>query len=154
MRKLTHTHTHTLSLSLSSCANQGEALKEFWKYAVSAANESILEGFSLVKKCSIEGRAAMSLDLQMFTQGMKRFVPKGFEADVRIVDGYIKAFYVPESDLLHWAMTHREYKREAILRLVACVFDANKPSSLNPLEINKRKKRLKELLAEIETSLI
>jgi hypothetical protein len=85
---------------------------------------------------------------------MKRFSPKGFEPDVRLVDGYIKSFYVPESDLLHWAMTHREYKKDQILRLVACIFDANKPSSLNPLEANKKKKALKELLAEIETSLL
>ena len=133
---------------------QGAAAKEFWRYAVSAANESILEGFSRVKKCTIEGRAAMSLDLQMFTQGMKKFVPKGFEADVRLVDGYIKAFYVPENDLLHWAMTHREYKKQQILGLVACIFDANKPSSLNPLEMNKKKKALKELLAEIEANLL
>ncbi|UPR01801.1 hypothetical protein HOP50_08g51230 [Chloropicon primus] len=145
---------YQFQLKLDAVGVQGDALKEFWKYAVSAANESILEGFSRVKKCSIEGRAAMSLDLQMFTTGMKRFVPKGFEPDVRIVDGYIKAFYVPESDLLHWAMTHREYKPQAILRLVSCILDANKPSSLNPLEINKRKKRVKELLAEIESSLI
>ena len=145
---------YQFQLKLDAVGVQGAAAKEFWRYAVSAANESILEGFSRVKKCTIEGRAAMSLDLQMLTQGMKKFVPKGFEADVRLVDGYIKAFYVPESDLLHWAMTHREYKKQQILGLVACIFDANKPSSLNPLEMNKKKKALKELLAEIEANLL
>ena len=145
---------YQFQVKLDAVGVQGESLKEFWKYAVSAANESILEGISRVKKCTIEGRAAMSLDLQMLTSGMKRFSPKGFEPDVRLVDGYIKSFYVPESDLLHWAMTHREYKKDQILRLVACIFDANKPSSLNPLEANKKKKALKELLAEIETSLL
>ena len=145
---------YQFQLKLDAVGVQGEALKEFWSHAVSAANESILEGFSRVKKCTIEGRAAMSLDLQMFTTGMKRFSPKGFEANVRLVDGYIKAFYVPETDLLHWAMTHGEYKKDQISRLVACIFDANKPSSLKPLEVNKKKKALKELLAEIEANLI
>ena len=144
---------YQFQVKLDAVGVQGESLNEFWKYAVSAANESILEGISRVKKCTIEGRAAMSLDLQMLTSGMKRFSPKGFEPDVRLVDGYIKSFYVPESDLLHWAMTHREYKKDQILRLVACIFDANKPSSLNPLEANKKKKALKELLAEIEANL-
>ncbi len=95
----------------------------------------------------------MSLDLQMFTAGVKRFSPKSFEPDVRLVDGYIKAFYVPEADLLHWAMTHREYKKDQILRLVNCIFDANRPSSLKPLEIQKKKKQLKELETAISNEL-
>ena len=145
---------HQFHLKLGAIGVKGSAIDEFWQYAVSSANESILEGFSRVKKCTIEGRAAMSLDLQMFSAGVKKFAPKDFAPDVRLVDGYIKAFYVPESDLLHWAMTHREYKKEQIASLVTCIFDANKPSALNPLEVNKRKKALKDLLGEIAVNMI
>ena len=145
---------HQFSVKLDAIGIRGQEAKDFWRFGVSAANESMLEGFSRVKKCSIEGRAAMSLDLQMFASGLKKLAPQGFQVDLRLVDGYVKAFYVPESDLLHWAMTHREYKPSHVSRLVTCIFEANKPSAvLNPLETNKRKKALKELLEEIQVSI-
>lgn len=57
----------------------------------------------------------MSLDLQGLQQGVQSIAGgyKSAEAvadTLRIVDAFVKAFYIPWGDELHrWALTHPEY---------------------------------------------
>ena len=46
--------------------------------------------------------------------------------DLRQVEVYIKAFYVPESEMLHWVMTHREYSPRQLLAIVKLAADSFK----------------------------
>ena len=85
----------------------------------------------------------------MITQVMLQWVKKqmnsqGREPNMRIVDNYIKAFYVPEAELLHWAMTHPEYTRPQIIALINQIATA----------YNWPRKQRAVLLAQIEESLM
>ncbi len=45
---------------------------------------------------------------------------------MRLVDTYVKAFYIPWGDeVRHWAQTHPEYTSEQIISLVTCIAEAN-----------------------------
>lgn len=53
--------------------------------------------------------------------------PNGVVVDaLRIVDAYIKAFYLPAGpEFRRWAQTHPEYTRPQLLALASCIADAN-----------------------------
>ena len=66
---------------------------------------------------------------QAVQRGLQQLEPGRIEAVVdalRIVDVYIKAFYLPWGpELRHWAQTHPEYTRPQLLALVTCIADSN-----------------------------
>mmetsp|Transcript_36959 Transcript_36959/g.104306 ORF Transcript_36959/g.104306 Transcript_36959/m.104306 type:complete len:1134 (-) Transcript_36959:234-3635(-) len=119
-------------------------LRLMWDKALDATAQTVLEGFSLVKRCTLEGRAGMSLDLQTLIKGLRGVAPDVLEVqtNMRIVDNYIKAFYVPGEELVHWALTHPEYTRTQLVNLVTCIAENSK----------MKRKALKDLLAQIESA--
>ncbi|CAI5482270.1 unnamed protein product [Closterium sp. Yama58-4] len=58
------------------------------QFAMEAVADVLVEGFSRVKRCSNEGRALMSLDLQTLINGLQQLT--GRRPDMQIVDTYIK----------------------------------------------------------------
>jgi hypothetical protein len=72
----------------------------------------------------------------------KQMNSTGREPNMRIVDNYIKAFYVPETELLHWTMTHPEYTRAQIIALINQISSA----------YNWPRRRRTDLLAQIEVT--
>ena len=87
------------------------------------------------------------MGMQAVQRGLQQLEPGPSEAVVdslRIVDAYIKAFYLPAGpELRHWAQTHPEYTRPQLLALVSCIADSNSM---------KRKDRT-QLLAQVEADL-
>ena len=81
------------------------SLDLLWHSAVEVASGGILTGLAKVKKCTFEGRAAMSLDLQVLASGLKQ-TRGDFEPNLVLLDDYVKAFYTPAGELEHWLMTH------------------------------------------------
>ncbi|XP_026439878.1 syndetin-like isoform X1 [Papaver somniferum] len=102
--------------------------------------ETLIEGLSRVKRCTPEGRALMSLDLQVLINGLKHFVSFDVRPKVQIVETFIKAYYLPETEYVHWARAHPEYSKNQITGLVNLVASTNNW---------KRKTRL-EVLEKIE----
>lgn len=52
--------------------------------------------------------------------------PANVADHMRLVDTYIKAFYLPwGEEIRHWAQTHPEYTRDQIIALVTCIAEAN-----------------------------
>ena len=84
---------------------QEGSLDLLWHSAVEVASGGILTGLAKVKKCTFEGRAAMSLDLQVLASGLKQ-ARRDFEPNLVLLDDYVKAFYTPAGELEHWLMTH------------------------------------------------
>lgn len=93
---------------------------QLWGFGVQFAAEVVLEGLARSGgkgRCTVMGRSAMSLDLQGLQQGLQGIVGGSAAVDslasaLRIVDAYIKAFYIPWGEELHrWALTHPEYTR-------------------------------------------
>ena len=89
---------------------------QLWQCGLSYAAEMVLEGLARAGargRCTPMGRSAMSLDLQVLQRGLQGLSAATSDAAataLRVVDAYIKAYYIPWGAELHrWAMTHPEY---------------------------------------------
>eukprot|EP00198_Chlamydomonas_reinhardtii_P001173 XP_001690508.1 predicted protein [Chlamydomonas reinhardtii] len=103
-------------------------IASLWEYAAGVVAEGILTGLAGVRKCSLEGRANMSLDLSHVERQMRAMGPPGFKpAALAAVDAYIKAFYLPWDDLPKWCQTHiSEYGKQRLFTLVEVAAEFNK----------------------------
>ncbi|CAN6893300.1 unnamed protein product, partial [Brassica oleracea] len=81
------------------------------EYGIEIFAETLVEGLSRIKICTDEGRALMSLDIQVLflfvcfviqcTLSSTNVKPK-----LQIVDTFIKAYYPPGMEYVHWARAH------------------------------------------------
>ncbi|KAG6436344.1 hypothetical protein SASPL_101240 [Salvia splendens] len=110
------------------------------EYGVENVAETLIEGLSRVKRCTDEGRALMSLDLQVLINGLKHFVSIDVQPKLQIVETFIKAYYLPETEYVHWSRAHPEYSKSQIVGLINLVAT---------MKGWKRKTRL-EILEKIE----
>ncbi|KAG4385388.1 hypothetical protein GLYMA_12G083200v4 [Glycine max] len=90
-------------------------------YGLEIVAETLVEGLSRVKRCSDEGRALMSLDLQVLINGLQHFVALNVKPKLQMVETFIKAYYLPETEYVHWARAHPEYSKSQIVGLVNLV---------------------------------
>jgi hypothetical protein len=44
----------------------------------------------------------------------RHMAPHGRQPNLRLVDNFIAAFHVKDTELLHWAMTHPEYSHQQV----------------------------------------
>lgn len=126
-----------------------KTLNDFWDHVYPIIAEAIVQGLTQVKKCTLEGRAAMSLDLQAVTKVFQHTSPcdnsSSTQSDaltkaIRYIDDYIKGFYVPVSDLHVWAKAHPSYSESQVLALAGCIADSGGL-------------RRKEIIAEVQQHL-
>ncbi|TQE04003.1 hypothetical protein C1H46_010374 [Malus baccata] len=110
------------------------------EYGLEIVAQTLIEGLSRVKRCTDEGRALMSLDLQVLINGLQHFVAMNVKPHLQIVEAFIKAYYLPETEYVHWACAHPEYTRNQIVGLINLVAT---------MKSWKRKTRL-EVLEKIE----
>lgn len=124
-------------------------IKAIWENIVSASYRSLLDGFARVSFCSTEGRALMTLDLASFAAGISSagvaehlksvlLVNKppavDPECNFRYVETYIKVFYYPKDDVLHWiAENYDNYKLNHSLALVVAAAASSSEITLNEL---------------------
>ena len=108
-----------------------------WSFVFPAVSHAVVSGLATVKKCTLEGRSAMSLDLQAIAKLFHKLsptfgggcndLPEADEAAnkaIRFIDDYIKGFYVPITDLHTWAASHPDYSRAQVLSLAKCAADS------------------------------
>ncbi|KAJ6765474.1 VACUOLAR PROTEIN SORTING-ASSOCIATED PROTEIN-RELATED [Salix purpurea] len=91
------------------------------EYGVEIVAETLIEGLSRVKRCGDEGRALMSLDLQVLINGLQHFVPVNVKPKLQMVETFIKAYYLPETEYVHWARAHPEYTKTQVVGLINLV---------------------------------
>ncbi|KAL8496480.1 hypothetical protein ACS0TY_020260 [Phlomoides rotata] len=91
------------------------------EYGLENVAETLIEGLSRVKRCTDEGRALMSLDLQVLINGLKHFVSIDVKPKMQIVETFIKAYYLPETEYVHWSRAHPEYSKSQIVGLINLV---------------------------------
>jgi len=107
----------TDSLNLIPCSVR----EMIWSEVVQSLMCALVEGFSRIKKCSTEGRALMSMDLQAIQLGLdeiKRTRPLRGRV---YVDSYIKAFYYGDADLIRWIQeSWQSYHRSQMISLASC----------------------------------
>ncbi|XP_050111005.1 uncharacterized protein LOC126589679 isoform X1 [Malus sylvestris] len=110
------------------------------EYGLEIVAQTLIEGLSRVRRCTDEGRALMSLDLQVLINGLQHFVAMNVKPHLQIVEAFIKAYYLPETEYVHWARAHPEYTKNQIVGLINLVAT---------MKSWKRKTRL-EVLEKIE----
>lgn len=91
------------------------------EYGIESIAEVLVEGLSRVKRCTDEGRALMSLDLQVLINGLQHIVSSNVKPKLQIVDTFVKAYYLPETEYVHWARSHPEYSKTQVVGLVNLV---------------------------------
>ncbi|KAJ6835136.1 syndetin [Iris pallida] len=112
------------------------------EYGLEHVAETLTEGLSRVKRCTNEGRVLMSLDLQVLINGLQHFTSVSVMPKMQVVETFIKAFYLPETEYVHWARSHPEYSRSQIVGLINLVATMN----------GWKKKTRLEILGRIEAS--
>ncbi|KAK2140314.1 hypothetical protein LSH36_1395g00066 [Paralvinella palmiformis] len=99
-----------------------------WKHCIRLSNKTFVEGFSCAKKCTNEGRALMQLDFQQFLMKLEKLTDLRPIPDREYVEAYVKAYYLPESQLESWIREHKEYSNKQLTGLVNCLAHLNKKS--------------------------
>ena len=98
-----------------------------WEHVIRLASRTFVEGFSCVKKCSNEGRALMQLDYQHFLVKLEAMTRLRPIPDREYVEGYIKAFYLPENSFEKWILEKKGvYSAKQLAGLLSCVPHLNK----------------------------
>nr|XP_029144284.1 syndetin isoform X2 [Arachis hypogaea] len=84
-------------------------------YGLEILAETLVEGLLRVKRCSDEGRALMSLDLQVnyfsdmfkvLINGLQHLLSLNVKSKLQMVETYIKAYYLPDKEYVQWAHAH------------------------------------------------
>ncbi len=84
---------------------------------VDALSRQLVDAYALIKKCSTEGRAHMSLDAGVLLQGLERHTKLRPLPNWSRLTDFITAFYYPEADFVDWMRTHRDYTLPQYLSL-------------------------------------
>ncbi|XP_076921162.1 uncharacterized protein LOC143582500 [Bidens hawaiensis] len=105
------------------------------EYGLENISEILVEGLSRVKRCSDEGRALMLLDLQVLINGLQHFVTVNVKPKLQTVETFIKAYYLPETEYVHWARAHPEYTKSQMVGLINLVATMKGWKRKNRLEV-------------------
>ena len=117
----------------------GRSRETLWELASLASAFIFVEGFANAKKCNPEGRGQMLLDYRQFVNKLEKISEKKPLPHQEFVAQYVKAYYIPESDLENWVKYHTEYSPKQLMALVNCVAYSN----------NKTKQKLNSLINDL-----
>ncbi|KAI3823280.1 hypothetical protein L1987_04713 [Smallanthus sonchifolius] len=107
------------------------------EYGLENLSETIVDGLSRVKRCTDEGRALMSLDFQVLITGLQHFLTINVKPKLLRVETFVKAFYLPETEYVHWARAHPVYTKNqmtGLINLVATMRGWKRKTKLDVLE--------------------
>lgn len=91
-----------------------------WTETVQACFEAVVDGYAAVShNCSTEGRALMSMDLQVFQFSIDKIHRARPARGAVYADSYIKAFYFAEVDLDAWIERNRDSYKQAHMRALS-----------------------------------
>jgi len=104
-----------------------------WDKLIYHAMETLVEGYSRVKKCTNEGRALMSLDVNIFIHSLHSISPLNPIPHTSLADNYIKAFYIPSTELVLFGKEHPEYSARQVQAIML--------SNIGLADIKKKEKQ-------------
>ncbi|PIO75255.1 hypothetical protein TELCIR_02719 [Teladorsagia circumcincta] len=111
----------TESINLSEA---GRAL--LWDRTIYYAFKALVQGYCEGGKCSTEGRALMQLDFQHLLLKLEPICGLRPVPHTAFVEGYIKAFYLPENGLEEWISKHTEYTAKQMISLLSVATHVSK----------------------------
>eukprot|EP00727_Mastigamoeba_balamuthi_P012514 m51a1_g7886 hypothetical protein (999) ;mRNA; r:68349-72368 len=120
----------TLNMRLEGLQRQGcfpaRARDVMWECVILHVMDTLLEGYSRVRKCSNQGRAMMLMDLQSLSTVIAQMLkikpsPNMTAADslpgYSILEAFIKSFYQPETQFLEFCRYHTEMPMKTLVAL-------------------------------------
>ncbi|CAI5446239.1 unnamed protein product [Caenorhabditis angaria] len=118
--------------------NVTENMKQlFWNRAIFYAFKALVQGYGDGGKCSTEGRALMQLDFQNILMKLENICGQKPVPHANFVDGYIKAYYLPENGLEQWIKNHSEYSSKQITSLLGAAAHVSKKAKIRILDALK-----------------
>ncbi|VDO59071.1 unnamed protein product [Haemonchus placei] len=102
----------------------GRAL--LWNRTIYYAFNALVQGYCEGGKCSTEGRALMQLDFQHLILKLEQICNLHPVPHTAFVEGYIKAFYLPENGLEEWISKHTEYTAKQMISLLSVATHVSK----------------------------
>lgn len=115
-------------------------MREIWKEVAVYVLEKLLAGYALIKKCTTEGRALMSVDMNELKSGMESIMDLQPIPKWDHVNAWVLAFYIPtEKDFLSWigenpGYTLAEYQGVAVQGLGAGMKKKERNAFLEEIE--------------------
>lgn len=102
---------------------EGQIVREtVWNEVLQACFEAVVDGFAAVSSdCSTEGRALMSMDLQVLQFSLDKIHRARPARGAVYADSYIKAFYLADDDLETWIRNNEGIYKQAHVRSLAQV---------------------------------
>ncbi|KAH9099219.1 hypothetical protein LEN26_016210 [Aphanomyces euteiches] len=106
--------------SLQGSSVPPEVRDELWGFVVRAIMEALVDGFASVKKCSMEGRALMSMDLIALQNGLDLINHVSNQSQTTMwgrsyVHNFVKAYYYQEPELLAFIAANKNRYRKVHL---------------------------------------
>ncbi|CAI2349765.1 unnamed protein product [Caenorhabditis sp. 36 PRJEB53466] len=126
------------SIKESEPINLTESMEKFfWSRAIHYSFKALVQGYGDGGKCSTEGRALMQLDFQMILLKLEPLCQMKPVPHASFVDGYIKAYYLPENGLEQWIKSHSEYSSKQLTSLLGAAAHVSKKARLRILDALK-----------------
>ncbi|CAJ0600446.1 unnamed protein product [Cylicocyclus nassatus] len=112
---------------IAGCFNLSESIRIFlWDRTIYYTFKALVQGYCEGGKCSTEGRALMQLDFQHLLLKLEPLCNLHPVPHTAFVDGYIKAFYLPENGLEEWITKHSEYTAKQMISLLGVATHVSK----------------------------
>ncbi|KAB0791414.1 hypothetical protein PPYR_03214 [Photinus pyralis] len=120
----------------------GDVQNLLWESIAHIITHTLVQGFSEAKRCTNGGRALMQLDFTQFLSKFEKISSLRPVPHREYVENYVKAYYLPDSELERWIREHCEYSSKHLYGLVSCACQNNK----------KTRQKLIQLIEELERS--
>ncbi|KJH47327.1 hypothetical protein DICVIV_06576, partial [Dictyocaulus viviparus] len=108
-----------------------------WDQTIYNTFKALVQGYSEGGKCSTEGRALMQLDFQHLQIKLEPICNLHPLPHCAFVEGYIKAFYLPENGLEEWVSKHVEYSPKQVISLLSVATHVSKKAKNVFIKVKK-----------------
>ncbi|CAG9467001.1 unnamed protein product [Pedinophyceae sp. YPF-701] len=126
----------------------GGALSVLWSGLADSLSRAVLDGLALVRRCTIEGRARMGLDIQALSAGLAGLAgpdhPAVAASALEAAGDYVRGFYLPLEEIVGWLDTRPEFTPGQVVALALLAADAT----------GVKRRRVRELVEAVRPSAV
>lgn len=123
-----------------------------WVEVCNSAFELVLEGLSKVRKCSSEGRVAMTFNVEELHNGLNRVRGKHYDlVGKHYVEDYLRCFFRNEDETMAWIQSNHE---SYAYRHLHSLLSQKMSSMLNSKKLRDAVAQLDKLYDHSETSAV
>ena len=122
--------------------------EQVWLELCQTSFDIVLDGFSRVRKVSMEGRASMTIDISSLNSSLDAIHPCRPPRGKLHVDNYVRASYLSEEEVLEWVKNNwQSYAYRHLSGLLSQVF----MSASNNINSIMKKKRYQSAIGLLDS---